>query len=333
MKYSIPLFALSSLMLTEIATSFVVTSSQTNSKSMQRQTNHQLQMAAVPPSESASVGIIGRGFVSVVSAKISALQGYDTFMLCPEGQEETIKELVNDEGDMPPNLTLISATDNDGFNSKIENADALIFAVDDSSVMDNSVIEYVLNPEKAKNLKRVVAMSRNLNGKGMNFAVKASRISANGEVWDMSSADQYKVFEKTIQDAAKACSAEYTIARAGTLKGGACGEDEFNQFLSRKFYDMTKKDIITWNLLFDCNVRGVVLEKGDVLPGPGFQAVFTATGTDGGLPGDTSRCGMGEAMVRSLAYENLGNMDFGVATAESREPPTDKEWGELFAKM
>eukprot|EP00551_Chaetoceros_affinis_P018157 CAMPEP_0203715830 /NCGR_PEP_ID=MMETSP0092-20131115/578_1 /ASSEMBLY_ACC=CAM_ASM_001090 /TAXON_ID=426623 /ORGANISM="Chaetoceros affinis, Strain CCMP159" /LENGTH=77 /DNA_ID=CAMNT_0050594137 /DNA_START=60 /DNA_END=290 /DNA_ORIENTATION=- len=77
---------------------------------------------------------------------------------------------------------------------------------------------------------------------------------------------------------------------------------------------MTKKDIVTWNLLFDCNVRGVVLSKGDVLEGPGFQAVFTATGTDGGLKGDTSRCGMAEALVRSLEYDNAGNIDFGVGT-------------------
>ena len=189
----------------------------------------------------------------------------------------------------------------------------------------------MLNPDIAQNLKRVVAMSRNLNGKGINFAVKASKISANSEVWDMGNADKYKAFEKSIQDGAKACSAEYTIARAGTLKGGACGEDEYHQYLSNKFYEMTKKDIVTWNLLFDCNVRGVALSKGDVLPGPGFQAVFTATGTDGGLPGDTSRCGMAEALVRSLAFENVGNVDFGVSTLEGRIPPSDKEWEELFS--
>ncbi len=287
-------------------------------------------MATVHPSDSSSVGIIGRGFISVATAKIAALRGYDTFMFCPPGQEETIKELINDEGDIPPNLTLIASTDTDLLGAKMETADAFIIAVDDDSVMDTSVINFVLDPENAKNVKRVVAMSRNLNGKGMNFAVKASKISANSQVWDMGSADEYKKFEKAIKDGATKCSAEYSIARAGTLKGGACGENEYNQFMSRKFYEMTKKDIVTWNLLFDCNVRGVTIEKGDVLPGPGFQAVFTATGTDGGLPGDTSRCGLAEAMVRSLEFESTSNMDFGVGTAESREPPTDAQWEELF---
>lgn len=301
--------------------------------STHRQSKHQLQMAVVPPSESSCVGIIGRGFVSVVTAKIAALQGYETFMLCPPGQEETIKELIDVDGDLPPNLMLVESTDSDGFNNKIENADAIVIAVDDDSAMDIDVINYVLDPEKAKNLKRVVAMSRNLNGSGMNFAVKASKISANSQVWDNGNAESYKTFEKAIKDCAKACTAEYTIARAGTLKGGACGENEFNQFMSKKFYDMTKKDIVTWNLLFDCNVRGVTLAKGDVLPGPGFKAVFTATGTDGGLPGDTSRAGIAEAMIRSLAFANTGNIDFGVATKESRSPPTDEEWGKLLSVL
>ena len=336
MKCTTALLSLSLAMLDSLAMAFVVPTFSEKSSfqtSFHRQSKHQLQMAVVPPSESSSVGIIGRGFVSVVTAKIAAIQGYETFMLCPPGQEETIKELIDDDGDIPPNLTLVKSTDSDQLNNKIENADAIVIAVDDDSVMDNDVVNYVLDPEIAKNLKRVVAMSRNLNGKGINFAVKASKISANGQVWDMGTAESYKSFEKAIQDGAKACSAEYTIARAGTLKGGACGENEYNQFMSRKFYDMTKKDIVTWNLLFDCNVRGVTLSKGDVLPGPGFKAVFTATGTDGGLPGDTSRAGIAEAMIRSLAFTNTGNVDFGVATKESRSPPTDEEWEKMLGNL
>jgi len=95
---------------------------------------------------------------------------------------------------------------------------------------------------------------------------------------------------------------------------------------------MTKKDIITWQLLFDCNVRGVKLAKGDVLPGPGAKAVFTATGTDA-CPGDSSRGGVADAMVRSLSFENTANMDFGVATVEAREPPSDEEWKTLFGSL
>ena len=175
-------------------------------------------------------------------------------------------------------------------------------------------------------------MIRNLNGKGMGLLVKAAKMSANSEVWDGSTSSVYEKFEENLKKKAAACGAQYTIARAGTLKGGACGEKEHNQFLTTKYYEMTKKDIVTWQLLFDCNVRGVKLAKGDVLPGPGGRAVFTATGTDE-LPGDTSRSGIAEAMVKSLEFENAGDTDFGVATAQSRDPPTDDQWKQLFHQI
>lgn len=38
-------------------------------------------------------------------------------------------------------------------------------------------------------------------------------------------------------------------------------------------------------------------------------------------------------MIRSLNFENVGDTDFGVATAESRTPPTDDEWKELFSRI
>lgn len=114
------------------------------------------------------------------------------------------------------------------------------------------------------------------------------------------------------------------------MKGGACGESNlYPQYLAESFYDITKNDIITWQLLFDCNIRGVKLRKGDVMPGPGVKAVFTATGSEEHV-GDSSRSGVAEAMVRSLAREEAANKDFGVGTVASREPPSDEEWSQMF---
>eukprot|EP00559_Dactyliosolen_fragilissimus_P005598 CAMPEP_0184870426 /NCGR_PEP_ID=MMETSP0580-20130426/37403_1 /TAXON_ID=1118495 /ORGANISM="Dactyliosolen fragilissimus" /LENGTH=289 /DNA_ID=CAMNT_0027372475 /DNA_START=89 /DNA_END=958 /DNA_ORIENTATION=+ len=286
-------------------------------------------MSTVLSSESSTVGIVGRGFISVLVAKLAALAGYDTWMICPTGQEATILSLLNEECRTPSNLELIPSSDTESVQGRMADSSALLVAVDDDTTMDESVINYLLDPETAKNMKRVVCMSRNLNNQGMGFLVKASKMSANNEVWDGSNADVYKNFEIAVKRQALACGAEYTIVRAGTLKGGACGEDEFQQYLTKKYYEMTKKDIVTWQLLFDCNVRGVKIAKGDVLPGPGGRAIFTATGTDA-LPGDTGRCGLAEAMVRSLEVEAAGNVDFGVGTDEGREPPSTQKWEELF---
>lgn len=296
-------------------------------------THTQLQMATVPVSADSTVGIVGRGFVSVLSAKLAAKAGYDTWMLLPPGQKQIVEDLIDD--DTLGNLEMVESTDSDRVDSRLAESDAFLIAVDDDSTMDESVLNYVLNPEVTK-AKRVVAMSRNLNGKDMGFFVKASKISANREVWDNDKSKKaaYEGFEKVIQRQTKAIGAEYTIVRAGTLKGGGCGDEPvLSQFLSKKFYDMTKKDIITWQLLFDCSVRGVKLVKGDVLPGPGAKAVFTATGTEGGLPGDSGRCQIAEAMLQSLASEKAGNVDFGVGTEEAREPPTSEEWQKMFGDV
>ncbi|EJK48250.1 hypothetical protein THAOC_32970 [Thalassiosira oceanica] len=217
------------------------------------------------------------------------------------------------------NLELVPASDTDRVEELLGESDALLFGTDDvESVVAPAIIDYMLDPEKISNkLKRVVVMSRNLSGKGMGFFASASRTAANAQVWDNSAK----------------CGADLTIVRSGTLKGGASGEDmKYPQYLSEKFYELTKADIVTWQLLFDCNVRGVKLAKGDVMPGPGVKAVFAATGVDE-HEGDSSRCGVAEAMVRCLEYEMTSGEDFGVATVASREIPTEEEWNNLFSSL
>lgn len=291
-----------------------------------------LHMAVVPPSETSTVGVVGRGYISILVAKLAALAGYQTWIVCPPGDDEKVLSLIDSSSNAPANLKIVSGSDTDLIDSQMRETDALIVAVDDDTTMSVPVLKYLISPEVAVKLKRVVGMSRNLNGEGMGFFVKASKVSANKGVWDCSTADEYKAFEEVVKEQTAACGAEYTFARAGTLKGGACGENEFNQYLSDKYYALVKKDVINWQLIFDCQVRGVKLAKGDVLRGPGAKAVFTATGVDEAL-GDTSRCGLAEAMVRSLAFENCGNMDFGVGTVGERSPPTDAEWQQLFESL
>ncbi|KAL7525481.1 hypothetical protein ACHAXR_001021 [Thalassiosira sp. AJA248-18] len=232
-----------------------------------------------------------------------------------------------------PNLELVPASDTDRVEELLGQTDALMIATDDvDSVVDPSILNYLLDPTKANQMKRVVALSRNLNGSGMGMFVTASRKAANAQVWDNSNKDAYMEYESNIQKAAKNCGADWTIVRAGTLKGGAAGEGNmYPQYLNNAYYELTKNDIITWQLLFDCNVRGVKLAKGDVLAGPGMKAVFTATGSEE-HDGDSGRCGVAEAMVRSLELEGAANVDFGVGTVASREVPSEEEWEGMFRK-
>ena len=307
--------------------------------------------ATLDPSsaDETSVTVIGRGYISLLAAKLAALRGYQTVnFVCPPGEEETVKSLLGDDPatSIPPNLKLVPAADTSALEEAAAQMSALIIAVDDTSTLDAGVVKYLLDADLATNCRRVVAMSRNLNNKNMGFLVKASKATANREVWDNSNKEEFEVFEKAVQDAcSKLNDCEWTVVRAGTLKGGGCGQREMTdddgniiegdgleycpQYLSKKFYELTKKDIVTWNLLFDCAVRGVKLSKGDVLPGPGGKAVFTATSAEV-CDGDSSRAAVAEAMVRSLEREDCGNVEFGVSTAAARVPPTEEDWAGLF---
>eukprot|EP00578_Thalassiosira_sp_NH16_P007656 CAMPEP_0181117170 /NCGR_PEP_ID=MMETSP1071-20121207/22360_1 /TAXON_ID=35127 /ORGANISM="Thalassiosira sp., Strain NH16" /LENGTH=54 /DNA_ID=CAMNT_0023201501 /DNA_START=20 /DNA_END=181 /DNA_ORIENTATION=- len=53
-------------------------------------------------------------------------------------------------------------------------------------------MNYLLDPPKVPNMKRIVAMSRNLNGAGMGMLVSASRKAANAQVWDNANVDAYR---------------------------------------------------------------------------------------------------------------------------------------------
>eukprot|EP00985_Skeletonema_marinoi_P027092 scaffold21709_cov146-Skeletonema_marinoi.AAC.3 len=291
------------------------------------------QYATIQPTESSTIGTVGNGYLPIILAKLSALTHGNAWVICPAADMEMMKQLaaVDGSGELPNNLEFVPASDTDRVETLLRDTDALLVACDDvDSVVDPNVINYLLDPEKVNNLQRVVAMSRNLNGAGMGMFVSASRRAANAQVWDNSNAVAYRSFEQNIKDAAQKCGADWTIVRAGTLKGGACGESNlYPQYLAESYYQLTKNDIITWQLLFDCNIRGVKLQKGDVMSGPGVKAVFTATGSEE-HEGDSSRGGVAEAMVRSLGVEDAANQDFAVGTVAAREIPTNEEWAQMF---
>lgn len=292
---------------------------------------------------SGTVGVLGKGYISLVTAKVAAKQGYKAWLAIPPGdeEEEKVRSLIYEnpgyDDELP--IELISSIDTQTIDDKLSESDAVILASDDSNApLATGILEYVLRPEGCPNLKRVVCMSRNLNNKGYGFFVKASKLSANPEVWapDSGLIKQFQDMEEFIKNRADKMNIDYTIARCGTLKGGACGEveteDHCPQYLSSKYYELTKRDIVTWQLLFDCSGRGAVVKKGDVLPGPGNKAVFTASAPEPSV-GDTSRAIIADAMVMSLKEEKAANNDFAVGAAESRKPPTEEEWKTLFSVL
>lgn len=187
-----------------------------------RSTTNTQQLFATVVSDSSTIGTVGNGYISVLLAKLSALahEKGKSWIVTPAADVEMMKQLVilDEFGKLPENLEFVAASDTDRVEELLRETDALMVAIDDvDSVVDPSVINYLLDPQKVNNLKRVVAMSRNLNGAGMGMLVTASKRAANAQVWDNSNANAYRSFETNLKDAAKNCGADWTIVRAGTL--------------------------------------------------------------------------------------------------------------------
>ena len=72
-----------------------------------------LKMAIVPPSETSTVGVVGRGYISILAAKLSMLSGYQTWIVCPPGDEQKVSSLIDNSGNLPENLKLVSGSDTD----------------------------------------------------------------------------------------------------------------------------------------------------------------------------------------------------------------------------
>ena len=101
-------------------------------------------------------------------------------------------------------------------------------------------------------------MSRNLNGRGLGPFAMASKISANAEVWaGGAKIAEYEAFEAKVR--AKAAEVggdcDCVIVRAGTLKGGGCGDPAGgggdDSFLKEYFYTLGQQDVVNWRMLFD----------------------------------------------------------------------------------
>jgi len=215
-------------------------------------------------------------------------------------------------------------------------AEGLVIAFDGEEVMSDAALDIFLQPAgSGQSLKHVSLLSRHLNGAGMGFFANAAKVGANSEIWAAPApvVEGYRKFEQTVRVRADAIGATSTVIRAGTLKGGGSGDIANGSgdptLLTPEFYKLGQQDVVNWRMLFDCNTLGVVLKRGDVLPGPGFKAAFGATSPDA-CEGDSGRGAVANALVEALRIEAASGADFGVATATARSSPTPEEWKQLF---
>uniref|UniRef100_A0A7S4HPG6 Uncharacterized protein n=1 Tax=Prymnesium polylepis TaxID=72548 RepID=A0A7S4HPG6_9EUKA len=290
-----------------------------------------------------NVLICGDGPVMILAAKLAAIKGYSTTCaLAPRSLTEAPKLVYTDahpEGSLPLSFLPIAGPDADSvvIDECVANSKGLIVAFDREVTMPEGALK-VFMPDGETALERVVTMSRYLNGAGMGFFASAAKVAANTEIWAAGGkqVDAYRAMEQMITSRAAQMNVGHTIIRAGTLKGGAVGDSLTGEgggessFLNTFFYTLGQQDVVNWRLLYDCDVLGVDLERGDTMPGPGVMAATTATSSKGGA-GDSHRGAVATALVEALSAPEAVNSDFSVGAKQGRDFPTADEWKGLFA--
>mmetsp|Transcript_6277 Transcript_6277/g.14423 ORF Transcript_6277/g.14423 Transcript_6277/m.14423 type:complete len:343 (+) Transcript_6277:256-1284(+) len=293
-----------------------------------------------------SVLVIGSGALHLLTAKQAALAGYRTSVFTARYPRETL-ELIYDEqacplGSIP--LTFLEISNKNECEEAIAAAEAVILVTDGESTVTDFAIDAVIpDLPGATKVKHIVAMSRNLNGRGLGFFAQSAKEFANPEVWAGAKVivESYRMFEKKVRAKAEKVGATYTIVRAGTLKGGGPGAESTKgsglyphaaYALSAKFYTLGMVAKPNWRMLFDMDCQGVDLIGGDAVEGPGFLAVKAAVSWEA-EKGDSGRLGVATAMVQALSQPNALNRDFAVTTAASSQPPTQDDWDKKFGAL
>jgi len=295
-------------------------------------------------SEGDEVLVCGAGPVMLLAAKLAAIKGYKTTCALPPRELEPASSLVytplHPMGSLPLKFIPIGGPDADSatFDACVAKARGVIIALDGEATLPESAVNIFLPAEQ--NLERVAVMSRYLNGAGMGFFATAAKFAANADVWAANDAavGEYKKMEGAIAARSAELGIEYSIIRAGTLKGGGIGDSLLGEdkggeasFLNPAFYNLGQQDVVNWRLLYDCSMLGVALERGDSMPGPGVMAATTATTNDSGQ-GDSHRGAVASALVEALSSPAAANRDFSVGARKARSFPDAKEWQDLFAQ-
>jgi len=298
-------------------------------------------MSALQPG--ANVLAVGNGPIFLLAAKTAAKAGYKTTIV--SARQDLFEQLLWSEAmeETPDsNLKILGITEDEdveAFNEAVASADGLLIAFDAEQTLTDALLDVVL-PETG-GASRVAYLSKHLSGKGYGVFSAASKGAANKEVWacDKGRVEMYKAFEKKLEAKLQSRSAPgaLTVVRCGTLKGGGPGAADdpvptSTPTLSERLYNDISRDIVNWQLLFDCDTRGVALTPGDTAEGPGLRAVFTATTSDA-APGDSGRVQCSQALVRSLAREDAAGKQFGVTTATAEAHADDAEWDAQFDRV
>jgi hypothetical protein len=264
-------------------------------------------------------------------SKIAAEKGVSTSCICAPGTEEGCRRLmygsdyakngVDKEGHAKP------ISDGEDIGAALQDATSMILVGHDNPVEVSTLATFLKYIDKEK-LRKVVLLSK----MGVKNSGGGGFFSGGGNKALLQS-------EQSLAKLAQDNNLDFSIVRAGILKGGGPGMDEegntVHSFgLDRAFYN-TILDVVEFKVAmahdrFTLGANSISVVAGDPHSMPNMMTQMgTKTSFDPSLT-DTNRIVAASAAVAAL---DMGPMEISVGTAEGRMVPTTEQWTKLIQTL
>mmetsp|Transcript_3667 Transcript_3667/g.6487 ORF Transcript_3667/g.6487 Transcript_3667/m.6487 type:complete len:316 (+) Transcript_3667:129-1076(+) len=263
----------------------------------------------------------------LLTSKLAAKEGYESFCICAPGQEAFSRRLMygasndeeeddDDSGNTVPKATPISSGGDIQY--ALTRANTLILVCHDTP-FEEKALNTLLN-SAGSDLSKIVMLSKMgvSTGGGGFFGGGDSKLAQS---------------EKTLRSVCQSKNLDLSIVRAGQLKGGGPGEPFENDFgLSKQYYNtLFELSEASCTMAHDRFTMGVDCTKGDTVDVPNALKLFGTKTSFDAAPYDTSRINAAMGTVMAAIHDKP--VEFSVGTAKATTPPSREEWETIIAKM
>lgn len=258
----------------------------------------------------------------LLTSKLAAREGVDTFTICAPGTESGCRRLMygteyaDADVDEPGMAKPIS--DGGDMQDALKSATCLTLVSYDAAVEEAAV--NTLLESSGEELSKIVLLTK--------MGVTKAKGGFFGGGKDAERLDSEKALRKLCDDKGLTLS----IVRAGVCKGGGPGPDGCDFGLSNAYYN-TLIDAVeaSVTMAHDKYTLGADCVKGDPIELPNAFSQMTTKSSFEACEYDTNRIVAASATVATMFAEDP--LDFSVSSAKGDQLPTMEEWAETLSTM
>jgi len=285
----------------------------------------------------------------LLTSKLAAKDGYESFCICAPGQESKSRQLMygfddenkNDSATMDTNTDADNDTSSSGDEQQQRNqrrrAIPVSSAVDIQNVLTKANVLILVSYDQPIEEKALNTLLKTAGNDYLSKIVLIAKMGVSGVggggFFGSGKSSKLLDSENNIRSICKSKNIDISIVRAGQLKGGGPGEPTENDFgLNKKYYNtILELSEASVTMSHDRFTLGVDCSKGDSVDVPN---IFTLLGTKTSFeaaPYDTNRINAAAAAV--IAANHNKPVEFSVGTQKSRTPPSKEEWERIIEDM